>query len=200
MNAVVGQRFFSDERLGNKNDFREGFIPEFAIDFGVYEFPFGLEPTVGISYIRNSSPDCAVDSGGSCIGGVSTTDKLEYHLLGTSVGVRWRAWDPEFFLVTPFVHAAMTYRFARIVRKTASITTNRKNNGGDFGGDLQAGLLASFMWDAQRRNEMMQEWGVKDFGLNVHFRYLPAGLLKHGMGGILETGGWGMAAGLYIDW
>ena len=199
MNVSIGQRFFKDERLGNKNGFRDGFIPEVAVDFGVYQFPYRIEPTVGLSYIYNKATDCAVDANGKCISR-NTTDRLKYHLMGVTTGVRWKAWDPDFFLVTPYVLGAMSYHFIYIKRDTANTSTQNKIKGGEFGGEVQLGGLVSFMFDQKTRIEMNTEWGVKDLGLSFLGRYLPRGLFQHGMADIIETGGYGFAAGLYLDW
>jgi len=195
----LGERFFKDERLGNKNSFKDGFIPEFSIDFGVYEFPFRLEPMVGISYVMNTAHDCGVDASGNCIGARST-DKLKYHLLGLSTGMRWTAWREEFFKVIPFVAAAISYHYIHIRRITASTSAKKTINGGDFGGDIQVGLLMTFIYSDTTRKEIFRDWGAKDFGLSLFGRYQPFGLFKHGMAEILSTGGYGFGAGLYVDW
>jgi len=195
----LGQRFFKDERLGNKNDFKDGFIPEISVEFGVYELPFRLEPIVGLSYILNSAHDCGVDASGNCVGPRST-DKLRYHLLGFSTGMRWTAWRPEFFQIIPFVTASMVYHFIHIRRITASTSAKKKINGGDFGGDFQAGFLTSFIFSEETKKNIERDWSAKDFGMSFFGRYQPAGLFKHGMAEILQTGGYGFGAGFYVDW
>jgi hypothetical protein len=199
-NFSVAPRFFEDERLGNKKGFRDGFIPEFLIDFGLTELPYRLEPSVGISYIYNQAPNCLVNSSGDCVGKPQSIDKIRYHLLGVSAGLRWRAWDPEFFILTPFVLLAATYRFIHIRRTSFDTKSKKKILGGDFGGEVQLGILCSFFSNPKIRNEMQEAWELKDFGMSLQARYLPAGLFKHGMADILQTGGFGFGGGLYLEW
>ncbi len=199
MNFSVGQRFFKDERLGNKNGFRDGFVPEFAVDFGVYQLPYGFQPVVGASYIYNNARDCAVNADGDCISS-NTTDRFKYHLFGGSVGMRWRAWEPDFFLVSPYLLGAFTYNFILIRRNSLGAEVKKRVKGGEFGGELQAGILTSFMYSKDRKVEMEREWEIRDFGLSLFGRYVPRGLFQHGMADIIETGGWGFAAGLYLEW
>lgn len=196
----MGQRFSKYERLGNKDDFGAVFVPDIALMIGVYEFPYRIEPTIGISYTFKSTKDCLVDNSGNCIpGSAASTDRFRYHLLTLSTGVRWQAWSPEFFILSPYVHGAFAYHYIHFKRNSLG-AGKRSINGGDFGGILEGGLNLSFMFQNRTRIEMNTEWGLKDFGMTFSSKWMPGGLWKQGMGDLLETSGWSFGAGLYSDW
>lgn len=199
----VDHRFFNDDRFGNQNDFSEGFIPELQLLFGVYEWEsLHLELMLGVGYLQNSASTCAVlNDGTTCIDDTNfSEDRLKYRIFTILLGPQWRAWKPEFFRAIPYIQPLLTYRYGRISRQTLAVDAQRLNKGGDFGAQIEVGGYYSFFGDARRKNEMSSEWGMKDFGMNLHVRYLPAGLFKHGLGLVSNTGGWSFGSSLALDW
>lgn len=198
----VDQRMFNDSRFGDKNGFSEGFIPSIEAVAGFYEFPYQIEPVMSFGFIKNSARACAVLADGvTCDPDAPPSeDKFHYQIYTVGSGVRWKAWTPDLFMIIPYAQAQMTYRYARIRKKSSNGDELDKISGGDFGADLLGGIQVSFMYDRARRKEMQREWGVQDFGLSLHARYLPSGWLKHGLGAVSDTGGWSFGAGLVIDW
>lgn len=203
VSVSVDQRFFNDERFGNKNGFSEGFIPSLDLTIGFYEFPFRIEPVASFGFIKNSARACAVlEDGETCDPKVEepSEDRFHYQLYTAGLGVRWKTWSPDFFIIIPYFQAQGTFRYVRMTKKTSNGDQVNRISGSDFGADLLAGLEISFMYDQTRETEMNLEWGIRDFGLSLHGRYLPAGVFKRGMGEVSDSGGWSFGAGLIVDW
>lgn len=203
----VDQRFFKDHRFGNVNGFSEWGAIHFDVSIGVYEFPFRIEPVVGLGFIKNESSLYALAVDGSIARDgngdkIKSEDSLEYLLFTPSMGLRWKAWEPDTFVLSPFVQALATFRFGRVKKNEAipDPSVQRISWGGDFGADLLGGLLISFFYDRDRESEMSELWGMKDFGMTIHGRYLPAGLMKQGFGLVDNTGGYSFGLGLFMDW
>lgn len=199
----LDQRFFDDPRFGSENDFSGGFVPEIQILFGLKEWsPARLEAILGFSYLQNTSPSCAVLSDGrTCIPNTTgSEDRIEARLFTILSGLKWMAYSPDRFPLVPYIQALATYRYGRLNRQTLAVDAQKKNSGGDFGAQLESGLYLSFFFDPERRSEMQSQWALKDFGMNLHGRYLPAGWSKHGLGLVSGTGGWSFGTSLILDW
>jgi hypothetical protein len=199
----VHQRSFKDERLGSMNGFKK-LKPEFEVLMGFHEFYPRIEPIFAVSYTKSNATACAVeDDGFTCLPADQQTgnqDQFRAKMAKFGLGGQWKAWEPEFFALIPRVSAQLAYRHVWLEKATASSSGVNKINGGDFGVDLGGGFVWSFMYDQKRKAEMSSEWGLKDFGLSVQARYILAGLMKNGLGGISGTGGWSFGAGLLLDW
>lgn len=205
VNILVSQRFFDDDKLGNVNGFSNWGALNFDATFGLYEFPYRIEPYLGVGFIQDTSVLCSQNVDGTCVrdsnGNIERSeDRLKYQLFTFSAGVRHRAWDPSFFLVIPYVQAGMTYRYGRVRKETLGVGQQKLNLGGDFGAEIGGGLIFSFFYDRSIENEMEATWDLRDFGLITSVRYLPAGWWKHGLGLLSSTGGWDFGLGLAFDW
>jgi len=203
--VTVNQRFFSDRKLGNVNGFSSWGALSFDAQFGLYEFPFRVEPYVGVGYMQNSSILCGLDATDACARTASgeieaSEDHLKYKLFTLSLGVRQRAWDPSFFVVVPYAQVGLTYRYGRVTKITQAEGQQKVNLGGDLGGEFGGGLIFSFFYDREIRAEMETNWGLRDFALMTSVRYLPAGWFRHGLGLLKNTGGWDFGMGLILDW
>lgn len=201
----VDQRFFDDERFGNVNGFSQWWAPHFEVQFGVVELPYRIEPILSFGYIQNTATACAVASDGeTCLsspGGVVTSeDRFKYQIFSFGGGLRWKAWERDFFWASPFIHAGLVMRYARVRKKTANVDERKLVTGADLGANFTAGVLISFLTDQKKKNQLDSEWNIKDFGLSLHGRYLPAGWWKKGLGTVDNTGGASFGVGLVIDW
>lgn len=205
VSIVVSQRFYDDQKLGNVNGFSNWGALSFDATFGLYEFPYRIEPFLGVGYIQNTAVLCSQEADGSCHRDANgdiedSLDRLKYQLISFELGVRHRAWDPSFFLVVPYVQGGITYRFGRVRKVTKAEGQQKLNLGGDFGAEVGGGLLVSFFYDDAKKSDMNATWGLKDFALMTSIRYLPAGWFRHGLGLLDNTGGWDFGMGLSLDW
>lgn len=199
----VDQRFFKDSRFGNKNDFSEGFVPEIQVLFGLHRWDaIRLELVGGLGYLQNTTKTCAVEvDGRTCLPeSDQSEDRLQYRMFSFHFGPKWMAWSSESFPVVPYLQPLLTYRYARINRKTLALNVQKLNTGGDFGVQLEGGVFFSFFSDGRRKVEMASQWGLRDFGVNLHGRYLHSGWMKHGLGLVSDTGGWSVGASMVFDW
>jgi len=193
----VRQRYFEDSKFGKQNRIEELGTLDIGISGGLFEILPGLEPIFGVSYLwRNGKSLPAVTD----VNGALSQDKFYFQFVTSSLGLRYKFWSPNLFFIIPFAEAEATYRFGRFKKRTAAVGQKRSVTGGDFGGSLGGGLIFSFMVDAETRVNMHEQWDLKDFGILVGIRYLPAGIVKHGLAGIKTTGGWDFGGGLYTDW
>jgi hypothetical protein len=190
---AISQHFFTSGNFGAPNRFNAFPAPEVRIEFGVYEFDFGLEPIIGFSYINKTSKKLLA------VNNALSEDKYEFNFFTIYLGARYKFFERNVFFIMPYVDGGLTYRFGRF-KKLAAVKDGSDSSGGDVGGFLGAGAIFSFMKNKTRNFQMKRDWGVKDFGCQLFGRYLPAGLLKHGLGATGTTGGWEFGTGLYIDW
>ena len=208
----ASQRFFDDDRLGHVNGFSEWGAIQFGIDLGLHEFILNwgkisstLEPVIGFEFIRNSTTLYALDANGDYVLDANgdrmvSQDRLQYQFYTFSTGFRYKAWAPDFFWAIPYAEAYATARLGRVRKKTLAIDQQKMNTGVDFGGHFGGGAIFSFMFDRARKQEMSDNWELKDYGLMTFVHFLPAGLFKQGLGLVDNTGGWDLGLGLFVDW
>ncbi len=200
---VVSQRFFDDEKLSRVNGFSHWGAIQFDATVGLYEFPYRLEPYLGVSYIRNSSILCGLDDNNDCVyenGRLAASqDRLNYSIYGGHFGLRHKFWNRDFSIFIPWMQVGGVYRYAR-VRKLTLNQEQKLNTGGDFGAEVAGGFLVSFFYDEAIASDMDSTWDMQDFALMTHFRYSPAGWGRHGLGLLESTGGWDLGLGLFMDW
>ncbi len=200
----VGQRFFDDQKLSHVNGFSEWGAFELNLLLGLHEFPYRIEPLLGFSFIKNSSSLYGLNSSGGLAmengSPVLSQDRLEYQFYTLSSGARIKAWDSHTFLLIPYSDILGTYRYGRIRKKTYAIGQQKLNVGGDFGAEVTAGVMLSFLTTQKKRYEMESELEMDDFGMSLSASYQPAGWFRHGLGLIDTTGGWSFAGGLYGEW
>lgn len=200
----VEQRFFKDERFKYVNGFSEYFSPGFALDFGMNEVWYGIEPFVGVSYIKNSSIACVVAEGSDdCVlvegRRIESEDRFRYQILGFSAGAQKYFWKRRSF-VSPFLLLAASARYAWIKKETFAINESTKLSGMEFGGRLRGGLFFSFLRFNEESRYSLENWGVRDFGASLHGSYLPSGLFQNGLGMVSSLSGYSFGFSLVVDW
>jgi len=201
----VDQRFFNDGRFGYVNGFSEWWAPSFGVKIGIFKLPYRFEPLIGFHFIKNETTACVVgDDGVNCLiqnaSPVASEDRFNYQIYTGSLGLRWKFWSSNFFLLVPYAESALTYSYVRIRKITSNTSSKKLVTGADLGAEFLAGTFISFFYDKALKNEMTSLWGITDFGMNFHIRYLPGGWVKQGMGSIRNSGGWSFGTGLTVDW
>ncbi|PIR21826.1 MAG: hypothetical protein COV44_11025 [Deltaproteobacteria bacterium CG11_big_fil_rev_8_21_14_0_20_45_16] len=199
------QRFYEDSRFGFVNGFSEWWAPQFGFDIGLIDLGWNIEPIVGFEFAKNETTACAVESDGiTCLRQngvvVASEDKFEYQIYGFSSGLRWKAWETEFFPISPFIDTKMQFHYTRIRKLTSNVTEKKLVTGIDWGMELGGGCFFSFFTNQVRRNQMKSEWDLKDFGATASAYFLPGGWFKRGLGAVSGTGGWSFGLGLLGDW
>lgn len=205
VSVIVSQRFFDDSKLGKVNGFGEWGAIEINGNVGLYEFPYHIEPYLGVGFIADTAQLYALNDDGSYALDSNgqpqrSEDRLRYQLFNFSLGLRQKFWSPDFFILIPYVQAGGIYRFGRLRKLTAAVDQQKLNLGGDFGAEIGGGFLLSFFYDQETRNDMETTWGLKDFALMTSVRWLPGGWWRHGLGLLDNTGGWDFGLGLFLDW
>jgi tRNA pseudouridine38-40 synthase len=203
---TVNQRFFDDERLGEVNEFSQWGAIEFKAKFGLVELPFHLEPIIGFSFIKNSAPLYKLDDNGNYILDSdgrkikSPLESLEYQFYTVVAGIRWKAWDPDFFWLIPYAEVGHDFRYGRVRKHTYAVDQQKLNTGFDLGLEFGGGLLISFFLDKKTQQAIEWDWRAKDYALMTSIHYSPDGYYRNGLGRVDSTGGWDFGAGLFLDW
>lgn len=194
LTILINQFFIDDERLGNVHNPKQDGVEHgwgnlhFDAIFGLAEFKYGIEPLLGIGFMKGSS---LVSAGGGDF------TKYRYGGVNGSVGVRCKPVDQTQFFLQPYVQVLGRYDYLLVKHYPPADPSSE--NGGSFGGEVSGGLIFSFFKDASRRHVMQSEWELKDFGVITSTRFIKSGWLTKSAYGI-DVSGWDFGLGLFMDW
>lgn len=189
----LSQVFFDDPRVGRvrsgereKADHEWGALKADA-EFGIYEWSWGIEPVVGVGFIRNST---LVREGSS----FATYNYIQANVSG---GFRYKFFGPDVFFMQPYIQPMIRYEFLRVRKSDPSAQPLQR--GQSFGGEIATGLMFSFLSDADQKHQLRNEWDIADMGFLLAARWINTGWFLSPPYGI-DTSAWDFGLGLYADW